>query len=132
MATTVYEEKEIQLQDGTDVLLKPLPIVQLRRFMNAWREMQALKGETDAEKEDAALNVYINCTGIALEAFFLAEGKFDKTRGMNKDPLSKEYREYLESVLDMDTIYIIMDTCGGMNLSDPKLIETLAAANLPD
>lgn len=129
MATTVYDEKEIRLQDGTEIALKPLPIVQLRRFMAAWREITSVKGDNDAEKEDNSLTIYINCAGIALEQFFKDEQKFEKTRGLGKDPLSKEYREYLEGVLDIDTTYKIMDVCGGMNLSDPKLLEALSEAN---
>lgn len=128
MATTVYEEVDITLQDKTDVVLKPLPIAQLRRFMAAWKEMANLKGESDEEKEEYSFTVFVNCAGIALENQFLALEKFTETRGKGKDPLSKEYRDYLENVLDMDTIYKVMEVCGGLKLNDPNLMAALDAA----
>jgi hypothetical protein len=128
MATTVYEEVDVTLQDNTDVVLKPLPIAQLRRFMAAWKEMANLKGESDEEKEEYSFTVFVNCAGIALENQFLALEKFTETRGKGKDPLSKEYRDYLENVLDMDTIYKIMEVCGGLKLNDPNLMAALDAA----
>lgn len=130
MASSVYDEVEIALQDNTDVILKPLPIGQLRRFMAAWKEMATLKDRgTDAEQEDYSFTIFVNCAGIALENQFRALEKFDKTRGTGKDPLSKEYREYLEEVLDIDTIYKIMEICGGLKLNDPNLLAALAEAN---
>lgn len=131
MATSVYDEVEIALQDNTDVVLKPLPIGQLRRFMAAWKEMADLDkhGETDAEKEDYSFTIFVNCAGIALENQFKALEKFDKTRGTGKDPLSKEYREYLEEVLDIDTIYKILEVSGGLKLNDPNLLAALEEAN---
>jgi hypothetical protein len=129
MATTVFDEVEIVLQDNTEVTLKPLPIGQLRRFMAAWKQMANLPGETDEEKEDASYTVFVNCAGIALENQFKALEKFTETKGKLKDPLSKEYREYLEEVLDMDTIYKIMEVCGGLKLNDPNLLAALEQAN---
>lgn len=125
MATAVYDEQDVLLQDNTEVTLKPLPIGQLRRFMAAWKEMANLKGDTDDEKEEYSYTVFINCSGIALENQFIALEKFPKTRGVGKDPLSKEYRDYLEQVLDMETIYKIMEVCGGLKLNDPNLLAAL-------
>jgi len=129
MATTVFDEVEIVLQDNTEVTLKPLPIGQLRRFMAAWKQMSNLPGETDEEKEDASYTVFVNCAGIALENQFKALEKFTETKGKLKDPLSKEYREYLEEVLDMDTIYKVMEVCGGLKLNDPNLLAALEQAS---
>lgn len=129
MATAVYDEQDVLLQDNTEVTLKPLPIGQLRRFMAAWKEMANLKGDTDDEKEEYSYTVFINCSGIALENQFIALEKFPKTRGVAKDPLSKEYRDYLEQVLDMETIYKIMEVCGGLKLNDPNLLAALTQEN---
>jgi hypothetical protein len=130
MATAVYDEVDVVLQDNEEVVLKPLPIAQLRRFMKAWKEMANLPGETDEEKEEASFTVFVNCAGIALENHFKSQDKFTETKGKLKDPLSKEYREYLENVLDMDTIYKIMEVCGGLKLNDPNLLAALEQANL--
>jgi len=129
MATTIYDDVEIALQDGTEVLIRPLPIGQLRRFMAAWREMSHLAEiEGEEEQEAKSFDIFINCAGIALENQFKTMEKFTETRGKLKDPLSKEYRSYLEEVLDMDTIYKIMEVCGGLKLNDPNLLAALGEA----
>ena len=114
MASTVYNSKTIELQDGREVTLTPLAIGRLRRFMKAWGEFADLKNE------DQAFDIYINCCGIALEK--AVQDDFDKTSDVDK-VLTDEYRAYLEDVLDMDTIYEILDVCGGLKLNDPKLLE---------
>ena len=123
MATRVYSSEVIELQDGKEVNLKPLAIGRLRKFMAAWQEFAQI------EKEEDAFNIYINCCGIALSAevkedFPVWEGE------KAEDILNESYREWLEEVLDMDTIYKILDVCGGLKLNDPKLLaeaERLAA-----
>lgn len=113
MAETVYDSKVINLQDGREVILVPLAIGRLRRFMKAWGEFANIKSE------DEAFDIYINCCGIALEKS--VKDDFNKTA--NADGiLEADYREYLEDVLDMDTIYEILDVCGGLKLNDPKLL----------
>lgn len=128
MATTVYTQEEITLQDGTEVTLRPLPIAPLRRFMKAWAKF------SEVEDEDDGFNVFINCAGIALERNY--KGKFDSLKASKDEQesgefLSAEYKEYLEETLDLETIYKILEITGGLKLSalnDPKVQETLAAA----
>lgn len=124
MAKAMYDTEEISLQDGTEVTLIPLAIGRLRRFMKAWGAF------ADIEDEEQAFDIYINCCGIALEKNF--EDKFNTTRDADK-VITDEYREYLEDVLDMDTIYKVLEVCGGLKLNDPKLLEAaekLAQENL--
>lgn len=116
MAKTVYDSKTIQLQDGTDVTLVPLAIGLLRKFMKSWQAFSEVKTEDDA------FEVYVNCCGIALSKQLA--GKFEKPLDA-EDVLSDDYREYIEEVLDMDTIFEIMDVCGGLKLNDPKLLEQM-------
>lgn len=114
MAKTVYDSEDITLQDGREVTLVPLAIGRLRRFMKAWGEF------ANIESEDDAFDIYINCCGVALEKS--VEELFNTTKDAEK-VITDEYREYLEDVLDMDTIYKILDVCGGLKLNDPKLLE---------
>jgi hypothetical protein len=124
MATQVYKQSEIVLQDGTEVTLKPSPIGRLRRFMKAWQEF------AEAKDDDDGFNVFINCAGIALEENF--KGKFDSLKADKEaqekgEVLDSEYKEYLEDTLDLETIYMVLDVCGGIKLNDPKLLEAAAA-----
>lgn len=126
MATKIYKEKDIQLQDGTEVTLRPMPIGRLRRFMAVWEEFKDID-----EDEDKSLDIFVNCSGIALEKE-LSETFEDDTKGTGGEVLSPKYREYLEDVLDMDTIYEIMEVCGGMKLNDPNLLAAVARMNQED
>lgn len=113
MAKTVYDSVDITLQDGREVTLVPLAIGRLRRFMKAWGEF------ANIENEDQAFDIYINCCGVALEK--AVSGEFEKTADSEK-VITDDYREYLEDVLDMDTIYKVLEVCGGLKLNDPKLL----------
>lgn len=126
MATTVYNTEKIVLQDETEVTIKPLPIGRLRRFMSAWDDITKLD-----EGEDG-FGVFINCAGISLEDNF--KGKFESLKATSEEAgkgefLSEEYKEYLEDTLDLETIYKVLDVCGGIKLNDPKLVEAAMEAN---
>lgn len=125
MADRVYNEEDIVLQDGKEVTLRPLPISRLRRFMDAWKEI-ANTGE-----DDDGFDVFINCSGIALESNF--KGDFDSLKAdadakSKGEFLSPEYKEYLEEALDLETIYKVIEVCGGIKLNDPKLMEAALEA----
>lgn len=125
MATQVYNTEDISLQDGTDVTLKPLAIGRLRRFMEAWKQFE------NVDEDDDGFDVFVNCSGIALEENF--KDKFDnllptaeqKKKGLYLNP---EYKAYLEEVLDLDTIYKVLDVGGGIKLNDPNLLAAAAEA----
>jgi len=125
MAKQMYKQTDIELQDGTEVTIKPLPIARLRRFMECWAEIANVK------EGDDGFDVFVNCSGIALEQNF--SQKFDTLSATAEKKkkgefLSVEYREYLEETLDLDTIYQILDVAGGIKLNDPKLMEAALAA----
>ncbi len=130
MANTVYNKIDIALQDGTDVELYPLPINQLRRFMKVWATVENIKSE-DADSLDV-LDIYIDLAGISLENQLNGsedlKDKFVKTRGTGDKTLDTKYKDYLESVLDSETIFKILDICGGLKLNDPKFMEAVAQA----
>lgn len=119
MAKPVYDSVDITLQDDTQVTLVPLAIGRLRKFMKAWGEF------ANIENEDQAFDIYINCCGIALDKSI--GDRFEKTLD-SETYITDEYRAYLEEVLDMDTIYKILDVCGGLKLNDPKLLEAAEEA----
>lgn len=131
IASEVFTKMEVILQDGTEVTLKPLVIGKLRRFMKRWEDIATVAND------DEGYTIFIDCAGIAIEDNFrggkierLKGGKDDLPDDADKDTpipiLSNEYRDYLEDTLEMDTIYRIMEICGGIKLDDPKLLETAA------
>ena len=125
MATKVYNQEVIGLQDDKEVTVRPLPIGRLRRFMDAWAKF------ADVTNDDEGFGVFINCAGIALEHEF--KGVFDSLKASAAESeqgefLSAEFKEYLESVLDLDTIYKVLELAGGLKLNDPKLVEAAMAA----
>jgi hypothetical protein len=124
MATTIYKQKDITLQDGTEVTIKPLAIGRLRRFQEAWKKF------AEAEDENAGLTVFVNCAGIGLEENFTDKFETLKAPAAQKakgEFLSPEYKTYLEDVLDLDTIYEILNVTGGIVMNDPKAMENLAS-----
>jgi len=129
-ASEVFRTEDIALEDGREVTLKPLPIARLRRFMEAWKKIDGVK------EGDDGFDVFINCCGISLEKNFIGEyGDEEKKDGTGLlasaqekkkgEFLSPKYREYLGNVLDLETIYKIIEVCGGIKLNDPKLLKEI-------
>lgn len=118
MAKTVYVTEEIQLTDGTTVLLKPLVIAGLRRFLKEWSKA------AEAKSDDEVFDTYIVCCGIGMEKQLKKALEFDLFEGSD---LTDEYREFLEDNLELETIYKILDVTGGIKLNDPNLVEAVKA-----
>lgn len=119
MATKVYTEEVITLQDDTDITIRPLVIGRLRRLMNVWKKFETLKDDEDS------FEIFINCSGIALEHAF--KDKFDLEDIPKDEVLNAKYKKYLEDTLDMDTMYKVMEVCAGMKLNDPNLLAAARA-----
>jgi hypothetical protein len=104
MATAVYDVLEVELQDGSTVELKPLPIKALKKFM---KKVDELGGTDDQEKFiDICLDAAIICLAKQKPEFVGDEGV-----------------DLASEALDMETVYKILDVCGGVKLNDPKLME---------
>jgi hypothetical protein len=101
MATKVNRSEKVTLQDGTVVEIKPLNVKNLRLFM------EVTKRFSETKTEDEGLNLLVEAAQIAL--LVADEEKFADT-------------EYLEDVLDMNTIATIMSVAGGVDINaDPNL-----------
>lgn len=125
MATKVYKEESFELQGGKEVTVRPLVIGRLRRFLDAWQAGTKLKDSEDG------FTIFINCCGIALEHNFKGEYdslKADPAAKKKGEVLSAEYKEFLEDNLELDTIYKVMDIAGGIDLTNPKLLEAAMEA----
>lgn len=110
LATTVYTTEEIELQDGSQITLKPLTIKNLRKFM------EIMKGFETAATEDEGFEVCLDAAALCLKTErpeFWEEGK---------------HTEQFEEVADLPTIYKVLDVCGGIKLNDPNLLAAATEA----
>ena len=98
MATTVNEEKEVVLVDGTKVKIRPLKISLLRVFMKKFEGIQ--EATSDNEK---AINILMECAQIAMKQY---------------KPELADDPEKLEDLLDLPTVYQIVEEASGVRLTD--------------
>ena len=104
ISNEVFNREEVSLFDGTTISLRPLAIKPLKNFIKEAEKLDDLKDQM--EVLDALFSLAKVClVGIGSEL-----GK----------------REDLDELLDMETVYKIIEVCGGVKLNDPNLI---AAAN---
>ena len=106
MATSVYDIVEIELIDGTKVSMRPLKISLLRDFM---KEFQKISDEEIAEDNVKSMDLLLDCAVIAMKQY-------------NTDLATKEK---LEDIIDLPTVYKIIEVAAGIKLNDPN---ALAAA----
>lgn len=106
MATSVYEIVEVELIDGTTIKMRPLKISLLRDFM---KEFQKIGDEEIAADNIKSMDLLLDCAAIAMKQY--NEEYADKAK--------------LEDVVDLPTIYKIIEVAAGIKLNDPN---ALAAA----
>ena len=102
MATTVHEEKEITLIDGTKIKVRPLKISLLRQFMKKFEGLAEV-----AEDNDKSMTLLMECVQIAMQQY---------------KPELGESIEKLEEVIDLPTVYSVIEAASGVNLSDTALL----------
>jgi len=110
MATTVHEGRELILMDGTKIKVRPLKISLLRPFMNKFEKIAEV-----AEDNEKSMALLIECVQIAMEQY-------------NPD-LAKD-KDKLEDILDLPTVYEIIEAASGVKLTDANaLLNTVLANN---
>lgn len=98
MATTVNETKSITLIDGTKIDVRPLRISLLRKFMTKFDEIAKV-----ADDNDKSMTVLVECVQIAMQQY---------------KPELAEKLEDLEDLLDLPTVYKIVEEASGIKLGD--------------
>ena len=119
MATTVYDVLDIELQDGTNVLVRPLDLKRLRKVMKVIDTMnkeaaaaaeKALEAATEGtevdEEEGDNLEFLIKATKICLE---------------KQIPELVKDNDAFEEALDLPTIWKILETAAGISMGSPNL-----------
>lgn len=116
MATTVYDELQIELQNGKVVTLRPLPINKLKKFMTEMSNLNSI--EEDDLDEVGSSNQYKNLD-VMLAACKIAIGSQMKEE-LEEDP------DILEEILDLQTMWKIIEVCGGVEMSNPNQLVEVA------
>lgn len=101
MATTINEQKTISLLDGTEITVRPLKISLLRSFMKTFEGLEEV-----ADNNDKSLTVLMKCVGVALKQY------------APQLPADAD----LEDLLDLPTVYQIVEEASGIRLGDTSLI----------
>jgi inhibitor of KinA sporulation pathway (predicted exonuclease) len=102
VATTVNETKKIKLIDGTEIEVRPLKISLLREFMKKFDGIAKV-----AEDNDKSMTLLVECVQIAMKQY--------------KPELSEDAAA-LEELLDLPTVYKIVEEASGAKLGDADLI----------
>ena len=98
MATTVNEEKELTLIDGTTIKVRPLKISLLRPFMKKFEGIADV-----ASDNDKSMNLLMECVQIAMKQY--------------SPELAGDIKA-LEDNIDLPTVYKIVEEASGVNLGE--------------
>jgi hypothetical protein len=98
MAKTVYTTEVIELQNGAEVELRPLNIKGIRLFNDKFKAFQDSEVQ---ESDQKSMDVLVELAGICLKRDL---------------PELVADQDALEEALDIDTIYKILEICGGLDL----------------
>jgi inhibitor of KinA sporulation pathway (predicted exonuclease) len=102
MATTTYEAETLTLIDGTTIQVRPLKISLLKPFMKKFEGVTAV-----AEDNEKSMNLLLECVAIAMKQY---------SPELAADPAK------LEEVLDLPTVYKIVEAASGSNLTGANAI----------
>jgi hypothetical protein len=97
MATTTHENDQVTLIDGTKITVRPLKISLLRPFMKKFVGVAKV-----AEDNEKSMTLLIECVQIAMQQY--------------KPELAGDIQK-LEDLLDLPTVYKIVEAASGINLS---------------
>lgn len=96
MAITSYEVETLTLIDGTEITVRPLKISLLKQFMKKF------SGVADvADDNEKSISLLMECVQIAMQQY--------------KPELAGDLKN-LEEILDMPTVYKIVEAASGISL----------------
>lgn len=105
MATTVNEQKELTLIDGSKISVRPLKISLLRPFLAKFDEIQKV-----ADNNDKSMSILMECVQIAMKQY---------------KPEAAADLEALEDLVDLPTVYAIVEAASGIDLSGTSIVTTV-------
>ena len=102
MSTTINETKTIELLDGTKISVRPLKISLLRPFMTKFEKIAEV-----ADDNDKSMTLLMECVQIAMKQYA---------------PEQAADLKALEELLDLPTVYKIVEEASGIKLSEASLM----------
>ena len=102
MSTSINEENKIELIDGTSITVRPLRISLLRDFMKKFDEISKV-----ADNNDKSMDILMQCAQIAMKQY--------------KPELAEDIKK-LEDLLDLPTVYSIVEAASGINLGGAGIL----------
>jgi hypothetical protein len=101
MSITVNEEQTLSLLDGTTFNVKPLKISLLREFMKKFDGIAEVSADNDK-----SMDLLVACVQIAMRQY--------------KPEVAEDVKE-LEDLLDLPTVYKVIEAASGIKLGDNGL-----------
>ena len=102
MSTTINEIKTVELLDGTKISVRPLKISLLRPFMTKFEGIADV-----ADNNEKSMTLLMECVQIALKQY--------------APELATDLKA-LEELLDLPTVYKIVEEASGIKLSEASLM----------
>jgi hypothetical protein len=102
LATTVYDIEEIQLSNGDTLVIKPLTIKHLKKFLAVIKKMD----DPSVTEEDQIMEIFVEGAMVCLEQLM---------------PALAEDKDKFEEVIEVPTLMKILEVAGGLKLNDPNL-----------
>jgi hypothetical protein len=97
--------KTVTLVDNTEIPVRALKLSLLRPFMLKFAELAAV-----AEDNDKSMDILMDCVQIAMKQY---------------KPELADDREQLEELLDLPTVYQIIDAASGFQNADASVVAGL-------
>ena len=97
-AATKADENVVVLIDGTKISVRPLKISLLRPFMKKFEGISSV-----SEDNEKSMNILMECVQIAMQQY--------------KPELSEDV-EKLEEIVDLPTVYKIVEAASGIKLAE--------------
>lgn len=104
MADKPLNKKTVTLIDGTEIPVRPLKLSLLRPFMAKFALLSSV-----SEDNDKSMDILIDCAQIAMKQF---------------KPELAEDKAALEELLDLPTVYEIIDAASGVQNNDASAVLT--------
>lgn len=101
-ANSAKDENVLVLMDGTKISIRPLKISLLRPFMKKFEELTAV-----AQDNEKSMDVLIECVKIAMKQY---------------KPEILEDDVKLEEILDLPTVYKIVEAASGVKIQETDLL----------